>query len=274
MKRTKAIVSLAVLALILLMSIAAPWIAPYDPTKMDMSATMAPPSAKHWLGTDTLGRDLFSRVLYGGRASILLALVATFCSMMVGLLIGMVSGYFGGAVDWIFNVLASIMQGIPNVCFMVALAGIMSNGSRSILLGVVLTSWVGFSRVVRSEVMRLRRESYVDSAKTAGAGHFRILFSDILPNIMGNIAVLFTTRLGSVILSVAALSYLGLGISAPTPDWGIMINDARSYFRSAPLLAIAPGTCIFLLSVSINLLGDCLRDKMNVRAAGIAQNRN
>ena len=143
--------------------------------------------------------------------------------------------------------------------------GILGGGIGAVLTGLVLKSWVGFSRIVRSEVMKLRRESYVDAARTAGARPLRILFSDILPNILGNVAVLFSSRLGGVILSVASLSFLGLGIQPPTPDWGVMVNDARSYFRLYPLLVLAPGDCIFALSVSLNILGDILRDRIDVR---------
>lgn len=266
MRPLRVIVAGLILGCILLLSASAPWIAPHDPNTVDMRARLQGPSERHPWGTDSLGRDLLSRVLYGGRESTVLALIATFLSMLVGLLIGMFSGYFGGPIDWIFNVVASIFQGIPNLCFLVALAGILGGGRGPILIGLVLTSWVGFSRIVRGEVLKLRRESYVDAARTAGAGPLHILFSDILPNILGNVAVLFSSRLGGVILSVASLSFLGLGIQPPTPDWGVMIHDARSYFRLYPLLVLAPGGCIFALSVSINVLGDALRDRIDVRS--------
>ncbi len=256
---------------IILISAFAPLIAPYDPNAVDMTQRLEPPSREHPLGTDGVGRDLLSRTIYGGRASIVLALAATFCSMMVGLIIGLVAGYFGGVADWLVTTLSSVFQGIPDLCFMVALAGILEPGTHSILISVTITSWVGFSRIVRSEVMRLKGESYIESARGIGASHLRILFSDILPNIMGDILVLFTNRLGSVILSTAALSFLNLGIQPPTPDWGVMINDARSTFRSAPRLAIAPGFCIFALSFSVNFIGDFLRDSLDVRKNNASQ---
>ena len=264
-KPIKVILTTAVLVFILSLSAAAPWIAPHDPNTINMAARLRGPGDVYPWGTDSLGRDLLSRVLYGGRESIVLALIATSLSMLVGLLIGMLSGYFEGPFDWFFNIIASIFQGIPDLCFLVALVGILGGGIGAVLTGLVLKSWVGFSRIVRSEVMKLRRESYVDAARTAGARPLRILFSDILPNILGNVAVLFSSRLGGVILSVASLSFLGLGIQPPTPDWGVMVNDARSYFRLYPLLVLAPGGCIFALSVSLNILGDILRDRIDVR---------
>ena len=271
MMKYVAAVCTVLLAAILLMSLFAPQLAPYDPNAVDMRNRLAAPSAEHLLGTDTLGRDLLSRTIYGGRESIVLALAATFCSMLVGLLVGMIAGYFGGLADWIVTMLSSIFQGIPSMCFMVALAGILGPGKRSILVSVTVTSWVGFSRIVRSEVMRLRGESYIESARGIGASHLRILFSDILPNIWGDILILFTSRLGGVILSTASLSFLGLGIQAPTPDWGVMINDARSTFRSSPLQALAPGCCIFLLALCVNLIGDYLRDISDVRESNASQ---
>lgn len=261
-----------VLVLILLMTVFAPWLAPYDPIQIDMAGRLAPPGAGHLLGTDALGRDVLSRVIYGGRASLVLAVIATCCSMAAGLVIGLAAGYCGGIVDTVITAISNIFQGLPGTVVMIALVGILGSNTRSILLALVMTSWVGFSRLVRGEVLRVKGELFIEGTRCLGAGHMRVLLRHILPNIRTNIIILFTTRVGRVVLSVAGLSYLGLGIQPPTPDWGEMISgSARRYFRSAPHLLWAPGLCIILLSLSINLLGDALRDRLDVKQDAVKE---
>lgn len=257
------IVSSAILAAILLGSIFAPVLAPYDPLKQDMKNALAAPSREHLLGTDNLGRDYFSRILYGGRQSILLAFAATALSMLLGCLIGLAAGYYGKAVDAIITTISNIFQGLPGMTLMITVAGLMGPGIPGMLTAIVINSWVGFSRIVRGEVMRLKQECFIDGLKTVGAGDLRILFAHILPNLLGTFCVVFATRVAGVVISVASLSYLGLGLQPPQPDWGVMINDARMYFRRLPILVIAPGVCIFLLSWSVNMLADELRDRFD-----------
>lgn len=254
----------AVFLLIIAVSILAPLLAPYDPEALDMYNQFAPPSAEHLLGTDNLGRDILSRVMYGGRESIVLAFLATTTSMLVGLLLGMLAGYFGGVVDLIITAITNIFQGIPSIVMLIALTSILKPGMHSLLLGLTLTSWVGFSRIIRGEILRVKQEYYVESARSMGFSHLRILFHHILPNIFESSMVWFTNRVGSSVLSVASLSYLGLGLQPPTPDWGIMIKDARSYFLSCPMLAVTPGLCIVLFVLSIHTIGDWLRDRADV----------
>ncbi len=255
-----------VLGLIVLMTIFAPYLAPYDPTAVQMDKRLLAPCATHLLGTDALGRDVLSRVIYGGRASLLLAVIATCCSMGVGLIIGILAGYCEGVVDTTISSISNIFQGLPSTILMIALVGILGSNNYSIVLALVVTSWVGFSRLVRGEVLKVKRELYIEGMRCLGASHWRIIRKHILPNIRTNLIVMFTTRVGRVVLSVAGLSYLGLGIQPPTPDWGEMISgSARRYFRSAPHLLWAPGICIILLTLSINLLGDFLRDWFDVK---------
>lgn len=254
----------AVFFLIVGMSIFAPLLVPYDPEALDLLNKVAPPSAEHLLGTDNMGRDVLSRVMYGGRESILLAFLATFASMLVGLVLGMLAGYYGGAVDLTLTTISSIFQGLPSTTMMIALTSILGPGIRSLLIALTLTSWVGFSRIVRGEVMRVKQEYYVESARSMGFSDRRILFRHILPNIFESTMVWFTNRIGGAVLSVASLSYLGLGLQPPTPDWGIMIKESRTYFLSAPLLAVAPGICIVLFVLSIHIIGDWLRDRADI----------
>ena len=261
-----------ILLAIVLMTIFAPWLALYDPLQIDMTNRLADPSPAHPLGTDALGRDVLSRVIYGGRASLLLAVAATCCSMAVGLAVGVAAGYCGGAVDVVLTGISNVFQGLPGMVLMIALVGVLEPGTQSILLALVLTSWVGFSRLVRGEVLKVKGELYIEGMRCLGAGHLRIVLRHVLPNIRTNIIILFTTRVGRVVLSVAGLSYLGLGIQPPTPDWGEMVSgSARRYFRTAPHLLWAPGICIILLTLSINLLGDLLRDRLDVKQDSVKE---
>ena len=270
MKRKSKIDPLAALALCLLGlllagSLLAPVLAPYPPTQINMAERLQGISAAHPLGTDTLGRDLLSRVLYGGRVSVLIAAAATALSMLLGLAVGLIAGYLGGWADGIITWFTSIFQGLPSTCVMIALAAILDPGVSSLLLALVLTSWASFSRVVRSSVLRLREEAYVEGARCLGAGRLRIITRYLLPNLLPEIAVLFTTRVGGVVLSVASLSFLGLGIQPPTPDWGVMISEARTSFRTAPMLILVPGACLIILSFGINYLGEMLRAHFDIR---------
>ena len=243
----------------------APVLAPYPPTQINMAERLQGISAAHPLGTDTLGRDLLSRVLYGGRVSVLTAAAATALSMLLGLAVGLIAGYLGGWADGVITWFTSIFQGLPSTSVMIALAAILDPGVSSLLLALVLTSWASFSRVVRSSVLRLREEAYVEGARCLGAGRLRIITRYLLPNLLPEIAVLFTTRVGGVVLSVASLSFLGLGIQPPTPDWGVMISEARTSFRTAPMLILAPGACLIILSFGINYLGEMLRAHFDIR---------
>lgn len=259
------IAALVLLGGILLCSLLAPVLAPYDPTAIDMSVSLQGPSPSHWLGTDALGHDMLSQALYGGRSCILLALAATVLSMAFGLLVGVLAGWFGGWLDWLLTICANIFQGLPGTCLMIAIAGVLGPGVSHLILALVLTSWAGFSRIVRTETMRIREQSYIEGLRALGAGPMRLLTRHVIPNLLPNVVVLFTTRVGRCVLSIASLSYLGLGIRPPTPDWSVMINDARLHYRSAPHLIIVPGVCIILLLLGINLLGDALRDCLDVR---------
>jgi len=263
--RLRSKIALGILAAILLAGIFAPLLAPYDPYASDLGNVLAQPSAQHWLGTDSIGRDLFSRILYGGRQSILLALVATALSMGIGFLIGLVAGYFGGAVDGVITTISNVFQGLPGLTLMIAIAALMGPGVTSMIVAIVTNSWVGFSRIVRGEVMKIKQESYIDGLKSVGASKARILFMHISPNLLGTTCILFATRVAAVVIAVAALSYLGLGLQPPTPDWGVMISEARAYFRRVPMMVVAPGLCIVALSLSVNILADEMRDRLDVR---------
>lgn len=256
---------LGVLALFIFVNLFADYLAPYDPLEISMADKLQIPSWEHPFGTDNLGRDILSRVMYGGRSSIFIAASTTTLSMFLGMIIGVLGGYLGGKLDWFLTIISNIFQGLPGMTLMIAIVGIMGQSDLSLMLALIVTSWVGFSRFVRAEVMRTKAETYIEGMSCLGAGHFRIVVRGILPNIFSNCIVLFAGRVGQTVLSVASLSYLGLGIAPPTPDWGVMICDAQTYFRSSPHLLVAPGLCILIFALTLNLLGDQLRDYFDVK---------
>lgn len=256
--------SLSIL-LTIIASALAPLLATHNPFEPNMAVRLQAPSLQHFFGTDALGRDMFSRILYGGRASILLSLTAAVLSLGVGLTVGLWSGFYGGRLDGAFTMLSNIFQGIPASCFMIAIAGIFGASIASLLIALVITSWAGFSRIVRAEVLQIREEPFIEGLRCLGCSEQRLLFRHIVPNIANKMLVLFTIRVGRSVLSIAGLSFLGLGVQPPTPDWSVMINDAIMYYRSSPHLILIPGSCIFMLIYSINNLGEFMRDKMDVR---------
>lgn len=252
-------------AAVIICAVFAPFISPYDPTAVSPEEILEHSSAAHWLGTDALGRDILSRTIYGARSSVAFAVCSAFCTMVLGLFLGMISGYFGGLADKTIQSLVALFQGLPGTSLMIAIAAILPENDARIIIALTLTSWTGFSRIVRNEVLRIKGETYIESIRSLGAGHWYILRRYIYPNLLPVLIVLFTLRTGTSLLSASALSYLGLGVSPPTADWGVMISDARTYFRSYPLMIMAPGFGITLFCLSINLLGDALRDILQIR---------
>lgn len=255
----------SVLLLIIGASILAPLLVTHNPFEPDMANRLQPPSWQHFFGTDALGRDMFNRILYGGRASILLSLASAILSLGVGLVIGLFCGFYGGKLDMLCTVASNIFQGIPGSCFMIAIAGIFGPSIKSLVLALVITSWAGFSRVVRAEVMQLKEEPFIEGLRCLGCSDSRLLLHHIIPNIVNKLLILFTIRVGRGILSIAGLSFLGLGVQPPTPDWSVMVSDAVLYYRSSPHLILIPGACIFFLIYAINNLGEFMRDKLDVR---------
>jgi len=254
--------SLVMLALIVLSGIFAPLLAPMNPFQPDMAIRLQPPSAAHLLGTDALGRDLLSRMLYGSRSAILLSLVSTTLALGIGTLVGLLAGYFGGRTDDVLTMAGSVFQGIPGISFMVAVAGFMGPGVTGLLLALVVGSWAGFSRIIRAEVIRLRSEGYVENLRALGCGDGRMILRHILPALGGTLLVLGSLRLGRGVLAIAGLSFLGLGVQPPTPDWSTMIGDAMLYYRQAPHLIIVPGAAIVLLVSALNIVGQMLRERL------------
>lgn len=265
MKKLHFYLALTALFIIIAGSVLAPCLATHNPFEPQIMQRLQTPSAEHWLGTDQLGRDLYSRILYGGRASILLSVLSSALALAAGITIGTLSGYYGGKLDVFLTIIGNIFQGIPGSCFMIAIAGILGPSIYSLVLALVIVSWASFSRIVRAQVISLREEDFMDGLRCLGCSDFYLLTRHILPHIYRRLLILFTIRFGRGILAIAGLSFLGLGVQPPTPDWSVMINDAVLYYRSYPHLLLVPGAFIFTLIYSINTIGDYLRDSLDVR---------
>ena len=248
------------LGLVVLAGLIAPWLAPYDPDALDMTAALAEPSAQYVLGTDQLGRDLLSRLLYGGRATLTVAAVSTLGIVALGLLVGLVAGYFGGYVDLAISTLLTVLLALPSLLLSLAILGILGPGNESLLIALIAAGWAGHARIFRASVLALREQLYVEAAVSLGVTSGGILFRHLVPNLLPTVVILATLDFGALLLTVSSLSFLGLGVQPPTADWGVMLNDARPYFSQVPILMVAPGVCIAAVALASNLLGDALRD--------------
>jgi peptide/nickel transport system permease protein len=255
-----------ILAVLILAAIAAPAIAPHDPALTDLRARNTPPSwetggsSTHLLGTDPVGRDILSRIIYGARTSLFVGIVATLLGAVVGVFIGLVAGYYGGVVDEVLMRIADLFLVFPFILLAVSIIAVLGAGLTNLIITLVVTGWVQYSRLVRGQVLALRSVQYVDSARVAGAGDRRIISLHILPNLLSSVVVLGTLQMAFVLLTEAALSFLGLGVNPATITWGTMINDGRNYIYNAWWVITFPGVAILLTVLAINLIGDWLRD--------------
>ncbi|MBR3586512.1 MAG: ABC transporter permease [Oscillospiraceae bacterium] len=266
LKRNKlAVVSMFVLIALVLVAVLAPVLAPYYYDDQNVANKYAKPSAEHPLGTDKLGRDILSRLIYGSRASLTMGIVAVLIGGLIGIIIGAISGYYGSWVDNLMMRLLDIYQAIPMFLLCVALAAILGASLRNAIIALGLGIVPGYARIMRASVMTVRETEYIESAKSINCGVFRIITKHIIPNAIGPMIVQLTMGVGSCILSGAALSYIGLGVQPPTPEWGSMISEARAVMRQYPTHAIFPGICIMIAVLACNLLGDGLRDALDPR---------
>ena len=248
---------------ILFAAIAAPLIATHGVDQMDMRNRFAGPSLAHWLGTDNFGRDLWTRLIYGARVSLLIALIPVFVAATLGTLVGIVAGYFGGWVDLLLMRVADVFLGFPALILVLAIVAVLGPGILNVSLALVVVFWTEYARVVRSSTLVLREQAYVLAARAVGASHLRILFKEILPNAWGPVLVLATLGLGNAILTESALSFLGFGVPPPQPTWGWTLAYGTRFMRSEPWLAIISGLAIMVTVLGFNLLGDGLRDLLD-----------
>jgi peptide/nickel transport system permease protein/oligopeptide transport system permease protein len=259
-----AMVGLAFLVLIILVAIFAPLIAPYSITERT-SDFRADPSIHHLFGTDRIGRDVFSRVVYGARVSLRVGILATVISLIIGVGAGAVAGFFGGVMETVIMRVTDVFLAIPYIILAIAIATVLGRGENTVIIVLGVTGWLAICRIVRSSFLSLKQLEYVEAATAVGAGRMRIMFRHILPNALQPIIVYGTIAVGSAILSEAALSFLGVGAVEPTPAWGLMVDEGRSDLVNAPHLLFFPGAAIFLTVLAFQFVGDGLRDALDPR---------
>jgi len=262
--RAFAVTSVLVLCL-LLIAIAAPVIAPYDPTHAAMKDAFLEPGAQHLFGTDKLGRDCFSRVLYGARASLTGVLVLVASVFVVGTTMGVVSGYFGGKVDMVIMRISDMMISFPGMILAIAIAGIIGGSLVNAVFALTIVSWTKYARLARSMVLKVKRRDFVEAAIVNGGTPGHILWVHILPNILPMMVITAAADIGALMMELAGLSFLGFGSQPPAPEWGLMLNEGRQQLQTAPWLMFFPGLAIFVTVVVFNLWGDNLRDVLDPR---------
>lgn len=258
-----AVIGLAFIVLLILVAIFAPWIAPYGPAERTPGAFREPPSMEHWFGTDTIGLDVFSRVVYGARISLRVGIIATIMTVVIGLILGAVAGYFGGKTDGLIMRITDIFLAIPYIVLAVAIATLFGKSVNSVILVLGLTGWLGLCRIVRASFLSLNRLEYVEAARSLGFSNKRIIFRHMLPNALQPVIVYATISVGTIILAEAALSFLGVGPVPPTPAWGLMVAEAKSTLAVAPHMLFFPGMAIFLTVLAFVFVGDGLRDALD-----------
>ncbi|MDR6290813.1 MULTISPECIES: ABC transporter permease [Inquilinus] len=271
-----AVVSVAILLLVLIAAVAAPWLAPNDPFAIKLIQRLKPPGytsstgITFWLGTDSLGRDVFSRLVYGARVSLVVGLAAVLISGTIGLLVGLLSGYFGGWVDDLFMRLCDIQLSFPTILLALTIMAVLGSGLDKLILVLGLTGWVQYGRIVRSQVLTIKTDEFVLAAHATGERQWRILFQHILPNVWSPVIVIASFTVASNIVAEASLSFLGVGVPPSVPSWGTMLADGRQYVGVADWLTLPAGAAISLTVLSINILGDWLRDYLDPRLKNIA----
>jgi len=256
----------AIASLLVVIALLAPWISPEDPAAQNLAARLQPPSSAHWMGTDELGRDILSRVFYGARISLFVAICVVLGCGLTGLTLGMLAGYHGGAFDRVVNLLLiNAFLSFPGVLLAIAFAAFFGPGIGKVILALVITGWAGYARLARAQVLKARELEFVLAAKSLGASHTRVLVRHLLPNILQPVLIQATIGMAGAILAEATLSFLGLGVLAPLPSWGSMLNDARSHLFDAPHMVVFPALAVMLAVLAFNLLGDAWRDWMDPR---------
>jgi len=256
-------VAIILLAIVFGSALLAVFVAPYDPNEIGLDKALQAPSMLHWFGTDQLGRDVLSRVIWGGQVSLLIAACAVALAGAFGTLLGLVAGYFGGVVDRAVMWIADVQFSLPAVILALVLVGAVGPSFANIVIVLTLANWARFARVIRSEALSLKSRDFVLLAKLGGASPLRIIAHHILPNVLGTFIVLATLDVGLIIILEATLSFLGLGVQPPDPSWGTMIADGRGYLERAWWISVFPGLALMATVLSGNLLGDALRDRLN-----------
>ena len=253
--------------LFVICAVFAPWIAPQDPARIDLPTRLAGPSSTHWCGTDELGRDILSRLIYGSRISMLVGSCVVAASLTLGLIVGSIAGYYGGRIDRFVNVVVmNAFLSFPGILLAIAFVAFRGPGIFNLVLALSLGGWVGYARLVRAQVLAAREREFVEAARSLGASDLRVIVRHILPNIIQPIIVQAAIGMAGAILAEATMSFLGLGVPPPTASWGTMLNDGRAHLFDAPHLVIFPAMAVMLAVLSFNFIGDALRDYLDPRS--------
>ena len=265
-KNTGAVIGMVIILIFVLGAVFANLIRPYDLViRQEAAIRLDPPSAEHWFGTDAYGRDVFARVLYGSRISLSIGFFTAAFSLIFGGILGAAGAYYGGQVDNIIMRVMDMFTAIPGPLLALAIVAALGTSMVNLLIAITISSIPGFVRLIRSTVLTVVESDYVEAARACGTGDARIILRHILPNAIGPIIVQTTTSISDMILTASGLSFIGMGVQAPTPEWGAMISEAREFYRQKPYLVIFPGVCIILTALSFNLIGDGLRDALDPR---------
>ena len=257
--------AIVIIVVFLAAGVFAPLLAPFDPYTPELGNRLQPPSSEHWLGTDTLGRDLLSRLIFGARVTLVVVIIALVISAAIGIVVGLVAGYFRGRADTVISRTVDAMLAIPSIFVALALAAARGPGEASVIIAVSIVLWARFARVIRSEVLSLSEQDFVAQAQVTGCSRTRTMFVHILPNVLNSIMVLMSINMGYVIMLEASLSFLGAGIPPPKPSWGAMVSEGQNYIGVAWWVSIMPGIAIALIVLALNVFGDWLRDYLDPR---------
>jgi peptide/nickel transport system permease protein len=265
LRRKGAVLGLVVIVVFVAVAVLAPLVAPYDPTAQTWTAVRKPPSLAHWFGTDDVGRDILSRIIYGARASLLAGVVSVAIAIALGVPLGMIAGYLGGFIDALLSRMTDAMLACPFLILAIALAAFLGPSLTNAMIAIGISTTPIFVRLTRGQVMAVKVEDYVEAARAVGNPHWRIALVHVLPNILPTLIVQATASMAGAIIAEAALSFLGLGQQPPAPSWGSMLNSAQRFLVNEPWMAVWPGLAIFLTVLSFNLVGDGLRDALDPR---------
>jgi len=266
--RKLAVVGLVIITSLILTAIFAPWLAPYDPYKLDIIHKLQQPNSKHWLGTDSLGRDVLSRIIYGSRTSLIIGIGAVGIAAVIGELLGLIAGYFGRSVFHIIMRLIDALMAIPMLLTALVIASLLGGGVKNVIIALGISLISGQCRMMCAQVMTIKQNDYFLAGRAMGVGNLRMMLLHLFPNAFPPLLVMITIGLGATILAEAGLSFLGVGIVPPTPAWGSMVNEGYKYMLSNPILAFAPGFAIMLTVFGFNMMGDGLRDSLDPRLRG------
>ncbi len=262
-KNKVAMACLGIVIILCLVALFAPWIAPYDPDAQVLTERLMPPSAQHWFGTDDLGRDIFSRIVYGCRISLSVGVVSQIIATVIGYTMGVCAGYFGGKVDAVISFIIQVFSSFPYLLFAIAIMFVLGPVLVNLYLALGLLGWASTARLIRGDVMRLKKMEYIDACKISGGSSFKIIMKHLLPNCLSTLIVTVTLGIPSAIMSEASLSFLGLGVRPPMSSWGSMISFSQPYIRSATYYSVIPGLAIIITVLAFNMLGDGLRDALD-----------